>query len=228
MKNIDLFIKYYEQIDKGIMESYKKWFSLRNEPKTYCNNEIDSRFRKLKKPFNTYCKTNYIDYNCVVDKILRMSLPYNDNSKQKEENLDHTIDDSIPNTSHRNIAENIVIKKPISAQNNDYSYKPTDLLLNNNRYNIDYNNGNKHQGVNTSNNNNRQMKQLQSSNPKIFIPKQIIPQDQNLIENLKATSTNSNPYIQGLNFYNHSMKFDDPIINSDSKLLIIIINIYRQ
>jgi len=40
--------------------------------------DLNNRFFSLKKPFNSHCKTNYVDYNCVVDQILQMSLPYCD------------------------------------------------------------------------------------------------------------------------------------------------------
>ena len=42
----------------------------------------------LKRNFNTYCKFNFIDYNYIVDKILTMSLPYNNQRKViNEENM---------------------------------------------------------------------------------------------------------------------------------------------
>lgn len=220
MKNIELFFKYYEQIDKGIVESYKKWSSVQNEPKIYCNNEIDLRFRKLKKCFNTYCKTNYIDYNSVVDKILRMSLPYNENNKIKEENLDHTIDDSIVNTSHNNLMNNETIKQQKSIQNNDYSYNPADLVIINNRNNK----GNKNPSLNMSSNQ-RGITPMQKSNPKILIHNQVIAQDLNSIDNLKIPSTNSNLFPQGINCYSNSMKFDDIIVNSESILLLLTLYI---
>ena len=42
---------------------------------------INVKFNKLKRPYNSYCRNNYIDYNNIVDKILKMSLPYNNEGK---------------------------------------------------------------------------------------------------------------------------------------------------
>lgn len=44
--------------------------------------EVNGRFNILIKPYNTFCKNNFIDYNESVDKILQMSLPYNEGAKQ--------------------------------------------------------------------------------------------------------------------------------------------------
>jgi hypothetical protein len=40
--------------------------------------ELNERFKLLSKPFDTYCKQNFIDYNFIVDQILQMSLPYSE------------------------------------------------------------------------------------------------------------------------------------------------------
>ena len=37
---------------------------------------INKRFNQLTKPINSYCKRNYINYNGVVDKIVKLSQPY--------------------------------------------------------------------------------------------------------------------------------------------------------
>ncbi len=42
---------------------------------------INIKFKNLKRPYNSYCRNNYIDYNNIVDKILKMSLPYNNEAK---------------------------------------------------------------------------------------------------------------------------------------------------
>ena len=39
----------------------------------------------LKRNFNPYCKFNFIDYNNIVDKILTMSLAYNNEGKMINE-----------------------------------------------------------------------------------------------------------------------------------------------
>ena len=54
---------------------------------------INLKFKTLKKPFSSYCKNNYIDYNNIVDKILKMSLPYNNEGKILEEEDDFLLND---------------------------------------------------------------------------------------------------------------------------------------
>ena len=38
--------------------------------------EINERFRQLTRPINSYCRKNYINYNGVSDKIVKLSQPY--------------------------------------------------------------------------------------------------------------------------------------------------------
>ena len=45
---------------------------------------INKRFNQLTKPINSYCKRNYINYNGVVDKIVKLSQPY-----EKRSNIIH-------------------------------------------------------------------------------------------------------------------------------------------
>jgi len=44
--------------------------------------DVNERFNLFNKPYNTYCKENYMDYNYIVDKILQMSLPYSESKAQ--------------------------------------------------------------------------------------------------------------------------------------------------
>ena len=43
--------------------------------------ELNERYNLLKRPYNAYCKSNFIDYNESVERILKMSIAYSDNSK---------------------------------------------------------------------------------------------------------------------------------------------------
>ena len=45
--------------------------------------DLNERFNLLKRPYNAYCKSNFIDYNESVDRILKMSIPYSDSSKSR-------------------------------------------------------------------------------------------------------------------------------------------------
>ncbi len=64
-----------------IKERFDNWLKLREDYKNFLTitpRELNERFKILSRPFNTYCKQNYIDYNFVVDQILQMSLPYSE------------------------------------------------------------------------------------------------------------------------------------------------------
>ena len=50
------------------------------EEKKITTKEINIRFRELNKPINSYCRKNFINYTSVVDKIVRLSQPYGDES----------------------------------------------------------------------------------------------------------------------------------------------------
>ena len=107
-KKSDYLINYFSFVKKECMEYYPQWKKEYYEKITFNfqYSEVYSRFSLLKQPYNIYCKTNYIDYNNVVDKILRMSLPYSESNKE---------DDDISIKEKRNV------KKPIKAniiQNN--------------------------------------------------------------------------------------------------------------
>jgi len=41
---------------------------------------INERFRQLTRPINSYCRKNYINYNGIVDKIVKLSQPYGEES----------------------------------------------------------------------------------------------------------------------------------------------------
>lgn len=89
-EDVKIFINYFSQINKGFIEQLEKWETAQKDKlnlndRKYKYNQVYSRFCILKKPYNIYCKTNYIDYNSVVDKILRMSLPYSENKPREEE-----------------------------------------------------------------------------------------------------------------------------------------------
>ena len=47
---------------------------------------VNERNNILKKPFNCYCRNNYIDYDNAVDNILHLSLSYNEINKHINNN----------------------------------------------------------------------------------------------------------------------------------------------
>ena len=91
----ELIENYLNENYPGIIEKFNLWFKNQKEFKNNLSISprlINERFSLLKKSYNTYCKVNYIDYNGAVDKILQMSLPYNEgirNHNEKNESFNN-------------------------------------------------------------------------------------------------------------------------------------------
>jgi hypothetical protein len=49
--------------------------------------ELNLRFNLLSRPSNQLCKSNFIDYNNIVDYVLQSSIPYNESSRIKNQIL---------------------------------------------------------------------------------------------------------------------------------------------
>ena len=181
-----------------IDEKYSNWKKLYNDKmkshRIFTYNEVNKRYKLLKRPFNIYCKNNYIDYNNVVEKILKMSLPYNE-SKQKEEEDIISIDENEKKNKNNKLKKiNFKVKnfskikdKTISTSNHSLESKnlgkKTKLKLIENDENYD-------------------------KNVKLIIP---IKEDEKILNlnNFKPQNINNNnnmnmmnPYFQGFhNFY---------------------------
>ncbi len=176
-----------------IDEKYSNWKKLYNDKmkshRIFTYSEVNKRYKLLKRPFNIYCKNNYIDYNNVVEKILKMSLPYNE-SKQKEEEDNISIDEK-ENKNNNNKPKKINFK----VKNIDKSKVSTS------NYNLG--NNNKNLGKKTK------LKQTEKDekydrNVKLIIP---IKEDLNNFKPQNINNNNNNmnlvnPYFQGFNnFY---------------------------
>ena len=97
----NLIENYLNENYPGIIQKYYIWFKNQKELKqnlTLSPRLINERFSLLKKSYNTYCKVNYIDYNNAVDKILQMSLPYNEGIR----NGNHNDKNDSFNSNHNN------------------------------------------------------------------------------------------------------------------------------
>ncbi len=97
----ELIENYLNENYPGIIQKYYIWFKNQKELKqnlTLSPRLINERFSLLKKSYNTYCKVNYIDYNNAVDKILQMSLPYNEGIR----NGNHNDKNDSFNSNHNN------------------------------------------------------------------------------------------------------------------------------
>ena len=88
-KDIDIIENHLNKVYDKIEEKYKNWINSQSDIKkniSFSPIVVNERNNLLKKPFNCYCKNNYIDYNDAVDKILQLSLPYNEINKHSKIN----------------------------------------------------------------------------------------------------------------------------------------------
>ena len=73
---------------QGFEDKFNKWFQLNssifNNKLYFSYTEINKRFKEYNSSYSIYCKNNYIDYNLIIDRILTMSIPYNEG---KNDNL---------------------------------------------------------------------------------------------------------------------------------------------
>jgi hypothetical protein len=94
--NYNFIIEHISKKKKNIEDLFNSWLSSKKDYynlMTISPRELNDRFKLLSKPFNPFCKTNYIDYNFVVDQILQMSLPYSE-GKQNLESHTQKIDNT--------------------------------------------------------------------------------------------------------------------------------------
>jgi hypothetical protein len=84
----------------SLLDKFNHWLKTEkdyNNLITISPRDVNERFRLLKRPYNAYCKNNFIDYNESVDRILHMSLPYNESTKQNNEiKMFHSLDEFEP------------------------------------------------------------------------------------------------------------------------------------
>ena len=84
-----------EDVSVNLLESKeevnKKYLAFVNDPKfeDYIKEgiktqEINQRFKELTKPINTYCRKNFVNYNSIADKIIKMSQPYGEESNANQ------------------------------------------------------------------------------------------------------------------------------------------------
>ena len=162
-KNLNNNINYIEEYlnlhYKGFSDKYNNWINNIKDKKFEINfKSVNEKYCELKRPYNPYCKNNFIDYNGAVDRILHMSLPYNENSKHQEnKNIINTLteDGESQNKKKKFIISFKVEKPPITYSN-----------INNNEIikNIDNNETNKNESNNIEIINNIKNKDLQNQN----------------------------------------------------------------
>jgi hypothetical protein len=86
-QNYNFILEHLARKKRNIEELFSSWLNMKSNYYNLMNispRELNERYKVLSKPFNSYCKTNYIDNNFIVDQILQMSLPYSDNKNQED------------------------------------------------------------------------------------------------------------------------------------------------
>jgi hypothetical protein len=133
----------FEHLSKknpNIEELFNRWLLAKKDygtTLTIAPREVHERFKLLNKPFNSYCKQNFIDHNFVVDQILQMSLPYSENNKQPHDKYSTgSFEGSVIEATHTFKENNRSI--PPSQNSTNYNFlfnKPDQPLITNNTNN---------------------------------------------------------------------------------------------
>ena len=155
---------------QGFEDKFNKWFqsnaSIFNTKLYFNYMEINQRFKEYNISYSIYCKNNYIDYNLIIDRILTMSIPYNEGKAdnlfidKKENSYDAILDNNsnLNTNSFKNIHDNknkrndlffttnINYNNKINNNNNIYNSNflpayPTNIFLNTNNTNANTNLG---------------------------------------------------------------------------------------
>jgi len=82
-EDIDIIETHLSENYENIKDKFANWIKSQKDKNkiTITPRTVNERNNLLKKPFNCYCRKNYIDYDDAVDKILHLSLSYNEINK---------------------------------------------------------------------------------------------------------------------------------------------------
>ena len=125
-KNYDFLDEYTIINDEEIIKNY--------EEQPVCIKKINERFRQLTRPINSYCRHNFINYNGVVDKIVKWSQPYGAESNGNQLNNDEFFLSN--NNNEEKIFEMPTVKEGKIMENYDSNYANNRTLMNNNSNNF--------------------------------------------------------------------------------------------
>ena len=154
IKKLTLSEEYLAPINSFLNRKYRRFeekfktFLEQNssvlDKKTYFKYvEYNERFKEFNISNSVYCKNNYIDYNLIIDRILKMSIPYNENKNDNlfiskkikvNENTDLIFQSgniSFSNNKNNNLSDNT---------NNQINFDQNNLINNKNNFNNDKNN----------------------------------------------------------------------------------------
>ena len=113
-KDYSLFFSKFRNENKTFLDNYQKWErNLKKE--RFRIDKVNERFREINKPYNTYCKNNFIDYNGVVDIIYQLSQPYGKENKGGKIKVRKEIDNEHNNVDN-NIDNKVIVNNEIKKE----------------------------------------------------------------------------------------------------------------
>ena len=89
---------------------------------------VNDRFKKLNRPINSYCRKNFINYNGIVDKIVKLSQPYGNesNGSQLKYNEQYHSNNGIIDNNEIKLNSN---KSVIDIEENEYNHLKYNLIM---------------------------------------------------------------------------------------------------
>ena len=121
---------------QGFNDKFNIWVELNssifNKKLFFEYPEINERFKEFNKPHSIFCKNNYLDYNLIIDRILTMSIPYNENRNEniylnkKANNINNQL------SGYNNIFNNQLNFFPNNKNNQNYLINNDNINFNNN------------------------------------------------------------------------------------------------
>lgn len=126
--NTDIIEQYLNEEYPDLIFKFNMW--LRQQRDFHSNivispRVVNERYNLLNKPYNTFCKNNFIDYNESVDKILQMSLPYNETIKPngdidiEEDSIDKVNNDDNDNINKKRFKKKKRLSLKVKGKNHD-------------------------------------------------------------------------------------------------------------
>ena len=152
-KDLNLLINYFSRNYPLLVEEYTSFI---NDEATISKihegltlKDINKRFQKLKKPMNSYCEKNYINIHGIIDKIVKMSQPYNMTNLNRinKKNIKKPTKKIVNNNSNENynvrdlnygINQISLFEEVFNEKNDNIDYDFDDINFGDNIYNLNY------------------------------------------------------------------------------------------
>ena len=239
-KNLNDNINYIEEYLNlhyvGFSDKYNNWINNIKDKKFEINFKIvNEKYSELKRPYNPYCKNNFIDYNSAVDRILHMSLPYNENSKHQEnKNVNNIV---IDDCESQNKKKKFIISFKVEKPSITYSSINDNKIISNiknNEINKNINNNIENKNIIKKNNNIQNENNCKNINNNFLYPQLINTPENNINNFIQQQNSNLNNINYSLfnnvnfnylnnqnNFYqnNQNLNYQNELIKQKSELV---------